>query len=72
MKSLILAYFILGLFVNAAVWWATDVTARGESQLRKALQLRDMARQMERQGRVVWTIRKATQPCTITATSAAT
>ncbi len=27
MKSVVVTYFILGLMVNAAVWWATDVCA---------------------------------------------
>lgn len=33
MKSLILTYFILGVLVNAVVWWATDISAQEEWRL---------------------------------------
>ncbi len=32
MKSLILTYVILGLLLNVAVWWATEVSAQGARQ----------------------------------------
>ena len=28
MKTLILTYFVLGMLLNLAVWWATDAAAR--------------------------------------------
>ncbi len=53
MKTLILTYFVLGLLLNIAVWWATDASAQGDRQLCRSMQPSSVELQVARQGRVV-------------------
>ncbi len=53
MKTLILTYFVLGILLNLAVWWATDAAALEDWQRCRLLQPSPVMLQVTRQVRVV-------------------
>lgn len=53
MKTLILTYFVLGMLLNLAVWWATDAAAQEDWQRCRLRQPSPVMLQVPRQGPVV-------------------
>ena len=53
MKTVTWTFLILGLLLNVAVWWATEVKGHEDWQLRRLHDPTDRELLVERQGRVI-------------------